>query len=101
MMYDTKKEINSYLEFGCELISLDELKNRLDIIGYKISNEDSFNYINTSNEFTYRARSIYVSDKVGNIGAYNIYSKNRDNLHLLQEMRNNCVCVSKNRIYEF
>lgn len=96
----TKKEVASLLLIGMQKISSSNLKVELEKIGYEINDDLCFNYINSANENTYKAKSISIG-MLGNKGLSfaNIYAP-KDNIKLLQEIRQNYFVFENGRIWE-
>ena len=99
MKDQTKEEYQHMLDAGMEPMTVAELKRRLESLGYRISDADSFNYLNTANERTYKARAAYVVDIRHGVGFACIHA-NRDNLPALQELRRNAAVLHRGRIWE-
>lgn len=96
----TKKEVAQLTLIGMKKISSDILKSELTKLGYEINQKLSFNYVNSSNENTYKAKSVYIG-MLGNseLSFANIYA-NRDNIKHLQEIRQNYFVFENGRIWE-
>ena len=100
-MGDIKNEIAETVLAGAILMNYDELKNQLDKLGYKIDQENSFNYFNSANKNQYNARSCYIVEKDTGIGFANIKSRKDENFNKLQQLRKNALVIDRNRIIEF
>lgn len=91
------------LNGGMIELSSQELDARLNALGYEIDVEDSFDYVNASNEITYRARSVAIRHKASGLSFAHIEC-DRTNLAALQSLRlNHFVFVERNgvgRIWE-
>lgn len=98
---DTKREYESMLAAGCTPMTPAELAEKLDELGYRISDEngDCFNYLNTHNKIVYNARSIYIVDKKTGLSFANINAC-RDRLTELQQLRLNAAVMSNGRVWE-
>ena len=76
------------------------LDSKLAELGYKISEEDSFNYVNKGNPpQVWNARSCYIVEADTNIGFANIYARRDGNFKALQELRGQEFIIN-NRVYE-
>lgn len=97
-LYDLEEEVLTLTESGCIAISEAHLNDLLAEIGYHVDKNESFNYINSSNENTYPAKSVCIKDENG-LNFSNIYA-NRDNLKRLQQIRLDVFVLANNRIWE-
>ncbi len=95
----TQQERIRMLAGGMEEWPRRRLEESLDAIGYAIQRANSFNYINTGNAITYKARSIYIVVKGTGMSFANI-NANRDKLPELQEIRRSVFCFERGRIWE-
>ena len=96
---DTEKEAARMIAAGIEQISPRQLREFLDLAGYQIHKPDCFNYTNSSNEITYKARAMGYTHKASGM-RYAHVDAPRDTLPKLQEIRHNCFVFEKGRIWE-
>lgn len=68
-------------------------------LGYKISKDCCFNYVNTANEITYRARSIGWTHIASGKSFAHVEAP-RETLPALQAMRRNLLVVHRGRLWE-
>lgn len=83
----TQHEIDRLLNSGCSKVSYNELKDILKSLGYEIEAESSFNYINTANEITYKAKSCYIVESDTGLSFANIEARKDENFKELQRLR--------------
>ncbi len=77
-----------------------ELSIMIDKLGYKISEKDSFNYINKGNPSKiWKARACYIIEKDSGKGFANIEARRDDNFKALQLLRLEEYSI-RGRIYE-
>ena len=84
---------------GVEEITLPELVRRADACGYEIDKDACFNYVNSANAITYRARSIGWRHKASGMRFAHVDAP-RDTLPQLQAIRFSCIVMHKGRILE-
>lgn len=98
--YSTKREVEQLVLAGMQEISVDNLKNEIARLGYEINTQLTFNYINSANENTYKAKSV----NIGILGNKELSFANidapRDNLKKLQEIRKNYFVFKNGRVWE-
>lgn len=99
MKDETKNELERMLAGGMEQISKRELILRAENCGYKIDFSMCFNYTNTANLYTYKARSIGWRHIASGIRFAHIDAP-RDTLPDLQKIRHNCFVYERGRIWE-
>jgi len=99
MKEETDKEIARMMAGGMEKISKAELVNRAASCGYAIDPRACFNYTNSLNEVTYRARSIGWRHVASGMRFAHVDAP-RETLPALQEIRRNCFVVERGRIWE-
>lgn len=100
IQYETQQEVNSMLESGMKQLTPDQLTEQLELLGYKVDKNLSFNYLNSSNERTYQARSIYLRHKGTGLGFANVDAPRDAAFNTLQWVRLNCFVFSQGRIQE-
>lgn len=105
----TIEEIKRMENCGCERLSVNELNEKLNSLGFKIEKSNSFYYTNTSNENKYNAYSCYIVDIKTKLSFAHIdFGNNSDEherLEQLRPLRINYFAVelkkNKTIIYEF
>ncbi len=95
----TKTEVQRMLNNGMTQIDKDELEARLDILGYYINKRDTFNYTNSGNAITYKAKSVAINHKKSQACFSNTDSP-RDTLKELQHLRCNYFVFFRGIIWE-
>ena len=95
----TLAERNRMLAGGMKEITIEELIKAVCDLGYYINSDDSFNYVNSGNQITYKARSIAIRHSISDECFSNIYSP-KDKLPELQKIRRNCFVFSNGHIWE-
>ena len=95
---DTKKEVKHLIDGGMTQLDKEEFLNILSSLGYKTV--ESFNYINSSNEITYKAKGFRIIEKDTGLSFANVDARKDDNLRKLQEMRFSSFVYSNDRIWE-
>jgi hypothetical protein len=93
-------ERKAMLAAGMEELSKDELLNRLDRLGYKISAAGSFSYFNGGNANRFPARSIYLIEKDSKLSFANINARRDQNFEALQQLRKSSFAIVAGRLYE-
>lgn len=74
--------------------------SKLSSLGYKISEKDSFNYVNKGNPpEIWNARACYIIEKDSGLSFCNINARRDENFKLLQEYRKNDFIIN-GRVYE-
>ena len=96
---ETQRERSRMLSGGMIEVSKAKINEMLTEIGYKIKGVNCFDYINTGNDITYRAKSIDLVLEISGISFSNI-NANRDNLPALQNIRRNYFAFENGRIWE-
>lgn len=91
--------VAAMVKAGAEQITPAELMNRTAAIGYKISKDCSFNYVNNANEVTYRARSIGWTHIASGMSFAHVDAP-KETLPALQTLRFHCFVVHRGRIWE-
>lgn len=95
----TAKEVERMLAGGMKRISPRQLRELLDLAGYQIHKPDCFNYTNSANEITYKARAMGYMHKTSGMRYAHIDAP-RDTLPKLQEIRHNCFVFERGRVWE-
>jgi len=96
---ETALEVARYIAAGCEQVTPAELVNRAAAIGYKIEKDSCFNYVNTANAITYRARSIGWRH-IASGKSFAHVDAPRETLPALQAMRQSLLVVHRGRLWE-
>lgn len=104
----TQKEVEGMLKCGMKKITPAEFREAIDMLGFKVSEIDTFFYINPKQacHYTYRAKALYIIEKSTGLGFGNVESdcyKNRDNgvLDQLQEFRRETFVFERGVIWEY
>ena len=97
---DTQKEIESMVNAGMTQLTKNDFLNELNRLGYQVYKTNCFNYINGSNENTYKAKSIYIVENDSGLSFANIDARRDDNFKALQKMRFECFVYDSGRIWE-
>lgn len=95
----TLQEKERMIAAGMRCISPTQLREEINLLGYKISNDNSFQYLNTGNAITYYARSVSIVEIKTNHCFSNI-AADKTNLPALQAIRFNTFCFENGRIWE-
>ena len=97
---DTKKEVENMIKNGMEKLTLSELKQTLEKLGYEINKDNSFRYINAGNANSYKAYSCNIVDKKSKKSFSNTESKRDNDFIELQALRFKSFVYSNGYIYE-
>lgn len=100
LVENTIKEKERMVKAGMKIISHFELVQELDRLGYAINKENSFDYNNRGNEYSYLAKSLYIVEKGSSRSFANTESRRDANFKALQEIRRSTFVFHKNRIWE-
>lgn len=98
--YETKKEFNNLIEGGMDCISIDEFYYIIESCGYEVCQNTTFDYVNTSNEFTYRAKSVSYIDKITKRSFAHFEERRDERYKRLQQMRATCFVYHQGVIWE-
>jgi len=85
---------------GMQLLTTEEVTNRLHQLGYKISPQNSFNYFNSGNERHYKARSCYIVEEDTGLSFANIEARRDNHFKELQTFRRYSFGWEDGRIWE-
>jgi hypothetical protein len=96
---ETKKEVRRMLEDGMIQLSKNELLDKLLSLGYTLNVTNCFNYINSANTITHRAKSIDIKLIVGG-KSFSHIDADKTFLPQLQEIRLNYFVFENGRIWE-
>lgn len=99
-MNDINAEINQMLNAGMAQLSLMEMFNKIDSLGYKIDKSMSFCYFNQGNANHWAAKSCYVVEKDTGLSFANINAREDENYKALQELRRSTFTLHKGRLWE-
>jgi hypothetical protein len=101
MVIETKQEVKNLLNAGMEIVTKNDMLNRLNELGYKISpGPMSFNYTNVGNTVHYEARSIYLLEADTGISAFNVDARRDDKFKALQDLISSTFVYDNGRIWE-
>lgn len=88
---------------GVEILTPEEVKEKLAELGYKIDNYMSHNYYNNLNSgYSYLAKSVGIMDikTKQSFAHFEQQYTNAENLEKLQKIRRNCVAFDGKRIWD-
>jgi hypothetical protein len=95
----TAREVEAMIASGMVELDTFTLEWKLNNMGYKIDYRDTINYINTSNERHYKAKSVRIVDIASGLGFGSIDCKN-PNLEKLQALRKSSFVFNLGYIWE-
>ena len=96
-----KREVEGYIQAGCERITLGEFDRRLQALGYKrdLSSRCSAMSLNLTTGNSFPAVTFNPMEIDTKRSAYHFESRRDDNFKALQEMRLSTVVVHRGAIY--
>jgi len=95
----TASEYTRMISGGMVELGVDDLKKRLDSIGYEIDEDISFDYVNRGNAIHYFARSVGIRHKASGLSFAHV-DCDRTHLAELQYLRMHFFVFFKGRVWE-
>ena len=97
---ETKAERLNMLNGGMEELNPKEFVDTLNSLGYEIDSNNTFNYINSANERTYKAKSVMIREQDSKLHFCNVEARRDNNFDTLQALRFNSFVYFNNTIWE-
>ena len=97
---DTKAEASRMLDGGMERMEKGVFLDTLNGLGYQVDQTNTFNYLNGSNEITYRAKSIRIVENDSGLSFSNVDARRDDDFRELQRIRQWVFVYDHGRIWE-
>ena len=97
---NTLRERARLLAGGMRELTVEQLVHGVCALGYYLSAENSFNYYNTGNATSYKARAVAIYHAKSGKSFANLASP-KERLPELQSIRGGCFVFHAGRIWEF